>query len=125
MQRLGTGDLYEDATQPDILLPQQFRHLWHERTAATPVQRLALAVLLRAILDLSKYRFARRLRYQKLYADAYTWVFTRREDEAGLSFTQICESFSIDPGAARIELEQLGAAEDEDRSRRYEWEEAA
>ena len=117
--------LYEDLTQPEILLPQQFRHLWHASAAATPVQRLALAVLMRAILDLSKYRFAKRLRYQKLYADAWVWVFARREDPEGLSFTQVCESFGIDPDAARRELAELGSREREDRLRTIEWEEAA
>lgn len=117
--------LYEDLTQPEILLPQQFRHLWHASAAATPVQRLALAVLMRAILDLSKYRFAKRLRYQKLYADAWVWVFARREDPEGLSFTRVCESFGIDPDAARRELAELGSREREDRLRTIEWEEAA
>lgn len=117
--------LYEDMTQPEILLPQQFREMWHTSAAATPVQRLALAVLMRAILDLSKYRFARRLRHQKLYADAYAWVFARREDPEGLSFTRVCEAFGIDPDAARRELAELGAPERGDRLKTIEWEEAA
>jgi hypothetical protein len=117
--------LYEDLTQPEILLPQQFRQMWHASAAATPVQRLAMAMLMRTILDLSKYRFAKRLRYQKLYADAWTWVFTRREDPEGLSFTRICESFGIDPDAARRELAELGMPDQEDRLRTVEWEEAA
>ena len=117
--------MYDDLTQPEVLLPQQFRHLWHTSAAATPVQRLALAVLMRAILDLSKYRYARRLRHQKLYADAYAWVFARREDPEGLSFTQICAAFNIEPDAARRELEQFGEIDRGDRLKTVEWEEAA
>lgn len=113
-----------DGTQPDVLLPQQFSQLWHRGAAATPVQRLALAVLLRAIVDLGKFRFARRLRHQKLYADAYVWITARREDEKGLSFVRICESFGIDPDAARAELLTVGAPSDAP-ARIIEWEEAA
>lgn len=115
-----------DVTQPEVLLPQQFNHLWHRGVAATPVQRLALAMLLRAILDLSKFRFARRLRHQKLYADAYIWVTARREDEKGLSFVRICESFGIEPDAARRELLALGEpSAAREPIGRLEWEEAA
>lgn len=113
-----------DTTQPEVLLPQQFNQLWHRGAATTPVQRLALAMLLRAILDLSKYRFARRLRHQKVYADAYVWVTATREDEKGLSFIRICDSFNIDPDAARVELLALGTAPTP-RAKLDAWEEAA
>lgn len=125
MNAVSPTSYYDDFTQPELLLPQQFRHLWHTSAAATPVQRLALAVLTRAILDLSKYRYARRLRHQKLYADAWAWVFARREDPEGLSFTQVCESFGIDPDAARRELDEFGTPEHRNRFRTVEWEEAA
>jgi len=117
--------LHEDVLQPESLLPEQFRHLWHQSAAASPTQRLALAVLLRAILDLSQYRFARRLRHQKLYADAYAWVFGRRVDESGLSFTLICDAFNIDANAARRELVKAGEPTAPERIKAVAWDEAA
>lgn len=117
--------LFEDVLHAEVLLPQQFTGLWSKSSALTPVERLCMAMLFRAILDLAKFRFARRLREQKIYADAYVWVTARREDEEGLSFVRICESFGIDPGAARKEMLELGAPTSGDRVRNFEWEEAA
>jgi len=114
-----------DVTQPDVLMPQQFHQLWHRGASTTPVERLALAVLLRAIIDLAKFRFAPRLRHQKLYADAYAWVVARREDEKGLSFVRLCEVFNIDPDAARVELLALGEPTEDMDAKRFVWEEAA
>ena len=117
--------LFEDVLHADILLPQQFTGLWSKSSVLTPVERLTMAMLFRAILDLAKYRFSRRLREQKIYADAYVWVTARREDVEGLSFVRICESFRIDPDAARKEMLELGAASATDRLRSFEWEDAA
>lgn len=117
--------LFEDVLHAEILLPQQFNSLWSRSSAMTPVQRLAMAMLFRAILDLAKFRFSRRLREQKIYADAYIWVTAKREDEEGLSFVRVCEAFDIDPDAARKELLELGAPAAADRMRAFEWDEAA
>lgn len=117
--------LFEDVLQAEVMLPQQFTGLWSKSSALTPVERLAMAMLYRAILDLAKYRFSRRLREQKIYIDAYVWVTAKREDEEGLSFVRICESFGIDPDAARKEMIELGAPSASDRLRTIEWEQAA
>ena len=81
-------------------LPVQFHDIWHHTCAITPERELALAVLWQAVIDLAKYRFARRRQEQRLYIDAYEWVFS--DDETWpYSFVDLCEAFRLTPETVR------------------------
>ena len=81
-------------------LPVQFHDVWHHTCAITPEIDLALAVLWQAVIDLTRYRYVRRLQEQRLYIDAYEWVFS--DDETWpYSFVNLCEAFSLTPETVR------------------------
>jgi hypothetical protein len=92
-------------TMPDVVAPEQFVRLWHTSRVIPPAQRLALAVLWQAVLDLRKFRFAKRQREQRLYMDAYTWV--NEDDGSAYSFRRLCEVFNVEPDEARRVLLSL------------------
>ncbi len=88
----------EELLTEQVVLPEQFTRGW--RPPMTPERRLALAVLWGAVLDLHKYRFAKRRRKQRFYMEAYQWVASD-DREWEFSFVRICEAFGFDPGRAR------------------------
>ena len=84
-------------------LPVRFHGLWHHTCAITPERELTLAVLWQAVIDLAKYRFARRHREQRLYIDAYEWVFS--DDRSWpYSFVNLCDVLGLAATALRAEL---------------------
>jgi hypothetical protein len=100
----------EELVAPEPALPVQFHHVWHHTRAVSPEKRLVLAVLTQAILDLRKFRFAKRIRYQRLYMEAYEWVDS--DDRTWpYSFASLCETLNLDPVAVRAELLDLSQPE--------------
>ena len=98
----------DDFTTPDTLLPEQFAALWHDTRATTPERALALAVLSQAVLDLVRFRYARRRRFQRLYWETYEWVHS---EERGwpFAFRNLCDVFGIDVSAFRRHVLRFGA----------------
>jgi hypothetical protein len=92
----------------DYVHPLQFDDIWSCSRARTSEQRLALAVLERAILDLLKYRYARRRRQQRIYREAYEWVAA--DDHTWMySFVNICSLLHLSSERLRQEfLEPAG-----------------
>src|SRR5262245_50004823 len=64
----------DDILTPETALPSQFADIWHKSRAITPERALALAVVWEAVLDLEKYRYAKRRRQQRFYWEAYQWI---------------------------------------------------
>lgn len=93
--------------QPEPALPAQIHDLWHHSRAISPERELLLAVFWQAISDLQAYRYATRLRYQKVYADAYRWV-TGSERHWPYAFLNVCDLLGIEVQEARQQLLQLG-----------------
>ena len=84
-------------------LPEQFRDIWHRTRAISAERSLILSVLWQAVLDLHKYRFAKRRRQQLLYMEAYQWVAC--EDRRWpFSFVNLCEMLALSPEALRDKL---------------------
>jgi hypothetical protein len=84
----------------DFVHPVQFEDIWSHSRARTSEQRLALAVLERAILDLQKYRYARRRRQQRIYRETYEWV-TMDDYTWPFSFLNVCTLLNLSPEGLR------------------------
>ncbi len=83
--------------------PEQFRDVWHRTRAISAERSLVLSVLWQAVLDLHKYRFAKRHRQQRLYMEAYQWVAC--EDRSwSFSFVNLCEALDFSPESLRERL---------------------
>jgi len=94
---------FEDIFPPEPALPSQFDDIWRHSRAITPERELALAVLTQAVLDLHKFRFARRRRPQRFYMEAYLWV-AADEREWPFSFLNLCDGLGLDVDGLRERL---------------------
>ncbi len=88
---------------PEAALPTQFQDIWHHTRAITSERALALAVLEQALLDLQRYRFAKRRRQQRFYMEAYKWV-AADDREWPFSFVNLCEALDFSPEGLRERL---------------------
>ena len=93
----------DDLLIPDAALPSQFQDIWHHTRAISPERALALAMLEQAVLDLHRYRFAKRRRQQRLYMEAYKWVASD-DREWHFSFVNLCEALEFSPERLREQL---------------------
>ncbi|MFI5364587.1 MAG: hypothetical protein ACHQ4J_03090 [Candidatus Binatia bacterium] len=93
----------EEFLTPEVALPVQFQHMWHESSAVTPERALAVSVLWQAVSDLQKYRVARWGKRQRLYRDAHRWVVSN-DREWPYSFINICEALGLSPQSLRAQL---------------------
>ncbi len=98
-----SGLFLEDSLTPEVALPAQFHDLWHRSRAIAPEKALAIAVLTQAVLDLYKYRFAKRRRQQRLYMEAYRWVASD-DREWPYSFVNLCDALDLSPESLREQL---------------------
>ena len=93
----------DDILVPEAALPTQFDDIWHKTRTISPERALALAVLWEAVLDLSKYRFAKRRRQQRLYWEAYDWV--NSDDRAWpFAFANLCDAIGLSVESVRVQL---------------------
>jgi hypothetical protein len=93
--------------QPDVALPAQVYHLWHSTRAIAPERALMHAVFLQAMLDLQTHRYARRLRHQKIYADAYRWLMSDKRSWP-FAFRNLCDTLGLCAESTRERLLKLG-----------------
>ena len=93
----------DDVLAPELMLPIQFRDLWHGARFASPETILAVNVLGQAANDLQSYRFARRRRNQRLYSEAYNWVESDDRSWA-YSFVNLCEALRLSTESVRARL---------------------
>jgi hypothetical protein len=101
--KMWSGITAEDILTPEPALPAQFQDVWHRSRAISSERALVLSVMWQALIDLRKFRFARRRQHQRLYMDAYEWVVS--SDRAWpYSFINLCELLNLDPEALRAEL---------------------
>jgi hypothetical protein len=101
--KMWSGLFLEDSLTPEVALPAQFHDLWHRSRAIAPEKALAIAVLTQAVLDLYKYRFAKRRRQQRLYMEAYRWVASD-DREWPYSFVNLCDALDLSPESLREQL---------------------
>lgn len=112
IDRADAGDrMIRSILQPDPALPAQVYHLWHSSRAISPERALVHAVFLQAMLDLRTHRHARRLRHQKIYADAYGWLMSD-ERSWPFAFRNLCDTLGLCAESTRTQLLKLGAAVD-------------
>lgn len=90
----------DDALAAEVILPGQFQDVWHHSTAVAPERMLAIAVLSEGLLDLVRYRFAKRRRGQRLYWEAHQWV-TADDRQWPFSFVNLCDSLGLSVQAVR------------------------
>lgn len=93
----------DDVLAPEVLLPGQFQDVWHHSGAVAPERMLAMAVLSEALHDLTRYRFAKRRRMQRLYWEAYEWV-TAADRNWPFSFVNLCDSLGLTVEAVRAQV---------------------
>jgi hypothetical protein len=93
----------DEALVPDAALPTQFADIWYRSRAISPERALALAVLQEAVVDLEKYRFAKRRRQQRLFWEAYQWVASN-DRHWPFSYVNLCELIGMEPESARRQL---------------------
>lgn len=93
----------EEILGPEPALPSQFGDVWHRSRSITPERQLALAVLWQAVLDLRKFRYARRRRQQRFYMEAYGWVASDA-GEWPYSCANLCDALGISLSAVRTRL---------------------
>ncbi len=100
----------EELLAPEPALPVQVQHVWHHTRAISSERRLILAMIWQAILDLRKYRFAKRMRDQRLYMEAYEWV--ESDDRTWpYSFANLCELLNLHVESARAQVLDLSQTE--------------
>ena len=87
----------------DVVLPSQFHDIWPRTRFLSSERALALAVLSRVVVDLQKFRRARRRRQQRMYMEAYQWVASETCDWP-YSFVNLCEMLGLSPEALRAGL---------------------
>jgi hypothetical protein len=85
----------DEAVAADIVLPEQFRYVWHHSSSVSGERALAVAVLTEALHDLVRYRFAIRLRTQRLYWQAYAWIMAD-DTEWPFAFVNLCDTLGVD-----------------------------
>jgi len=95
----------DDGTIPLAIDPVQFEVLWHGFGAQTPERALLLAMLERTAADLRNFRYARQRANQRLYMDAYLWVFSDDRSHA-FAFENVCEFLTLSPEHMREKLLQ-------------------
>ena len=93
----------DEGLVPDAALPSQFADIWHRTRAISPERALALAVLQEAVVDLEKYRFAKRRRQQRLFWEAYEWIVSN-DRRWPFSYINLCELIGMDADSARKRL---------------------
>lgn len=101
--KMWSGVPPEDLLTPESALPSQFHDIWHRSRAISPEKALVLSVMWQAVLDLRKYRFAKRRQHQRLYIDAYKWVASNSH-EWEYAFVNLCGTLDLDPELLRAEL---------------------
>jgi len=93
----------DEGLVPDAALPSQFADIWHRTRAISPERALALAVLQEAVVDLEKYRFAKRRRQQRMFWEAYEWIVSN-DRRWPFSYINLCELIGMDADSARKRL---------------------
>lgn len=93
----------EEIIASEPALPTQFQDIWHRTRYISPERSLVLSVVWQAVIDLQKYRFAKRRRQQRLYMEAYRWVASADRQWA-YSFENIAEMLNVDPDRLREQL---------------------
>ena len=94
----------EEIIASEPALPVQFQDIWHRTRYTSPERSLVLSVVWQAVIDLQKYRFAKRRRQQRLYMEAYRWVASA-DRQWPYSFENICAALKFEPESLRRGLQ--------------------
>ncbi|MGE5304082.1 MAG: hypothetical protein ACM3TN_12275 [Alphaproteobacteria bacterium] len=86
--------------QPDVVLVNEYLHVYQSNLAQTPEMRLAVAVLKDGIDSYVKHLSAKPRRKKKFSNEAEEWFFSKDEDRL-FSFENVCGILKIDPGYIR------------------------
>jgi transposase-like protein len=89
----------------EVVLPVQFHDRRTAATAAEPLYRLMVALLIDAIRSVQTKSDTRQLARRQDCAEARSWMFSN-DDRAVFSFEAVCEALDIDPNAIRKYLSQ-------------------
>jgi hypothetical protein len=91
--------------QPDVLVIQEYLHVYRSRNAYSPEIKLITAVLQDAIDCYLKYCSAKTRRGKRIFTEAAQWIFNHDEDWV-FGFDNICEMLKLDPDYVRRVLRQ-------------------
>ncbi len=81
----------EDLLTPELTMPVQFQRVWHEAATTTPERSLAIRVLCQAAEGVGRFRYACKVRHQRLYVDASSW-FASADRSWPYSFLNLCDA---------------------------------
>ena len=84
-------------------LPAQFYDIWHKTRYVSPERALVLAMVWQALVDLQKYRFAKRRRQQRLYMEAHCWVASD-DRQWPYAFCNVADILNVAPERLRAQL---------------------
>ncbi|MGD9764268.1 MAG: hypothetical protein AB7V27_11180 [Candidatus Binatia bacterium] len=93
----------EELIASEPALPVQFQDIWHRTRYVSPERSLVLSVVWQAVIDLQKYRFAKRRRQQRLFMEAYNWVAST-DRKWPYAFENIAEMLNVDSERLREQL---------------------
>lgn len=86
--------------QPDVLLLDEYLHVYQSNLAQTPEMKLLAAVLKDGIDSYIKHLSAKPRRSKRFLNEAEEWFFSKDEDRL-FSFENVCSVLKIDPGYIR------------------------
>jgi hypothetical protein len=89
----------------EVVLPVQFHDRRTAATAAEPLYRLMVALLIDAIRSVQTKSDTRQHARRQDCAEARSWIFSD-DDRAVFSFKALCAALDIDPNAIRKYLSQ-------------------
>jgi len=94
------GSFEAPGLEPETVLPEQF---FRRSGGSSPEQRLMLAVLEEALVDLRRSADRRTLRMRRLADEVEGW-FAADDDGWPCSFLRICDALGLDAAAVRTRL---------------------
>ncbi len=98
----------EELIASEPALPVQFQDIWHRTRYVSPERSLVLSVVWQAVIDLQKYRFAKRRRQQRLFIEAYRWVASK-DRQWPYAFENIAEMLNV--ASERLREQLIGNSE--------------
>lgn len=98
----------EELIASEPALPVQFQDIWHRTRYVSPERSLVLSVVWQAVIDLQKYRFAKRRRQQRLFIEAYRWVASK-DRHWPYAFENVAEMLNV--ASERLREQLIGNCE--------------
>ena len=96
-----------DFSEPQGVLPEQFYGTRRGTSEIEPLRRLMIAMLVDAVRCFERKFDARQPATRQEFAEVRSWIFSDADDGV-FSFTAVCDTLVVDPGAIRKGLIRWG-----------------